>query len=52
MGYYFIFESVWGANKNQLAAIKKRFDSTINTFLVDQRYSETAVKEIFKWYDT
>ena len=51
MVYYFIFESIWGINKNQLREIEKRFDSTINTFLACQKYSKKAMKEIYNWYD-
>ena len=51
MVYYFIFESVWGINKNQLAPIRKSFDFTIKTFLGHQKYSEKAIKEICKWYN-
>ncbi len=51
MVYYFIFESVWGINKNQLRSIEKRFDFTIKTFLACQKYSKKAIKEIYKWYD-
>jgi uncharacterized membrane protein len=51
MIYYFIFESVWGINKNQLASTRKRVDFSIKTFLVHQRYSEKAAREISKWYD-
>ena len=49
--YYYIFESVWGINRNQLSSIEKRFDSTIKTFLACQEYSEKAIKEIYNWYD-
>lgn len=51
MVYYFIFESVWGINKNQLKSIEKRFDTPIKTFLACQKYSKKAIKEIYKWYD-
>jgi uncharacterized membrane protein len=51
MVYYFIFESVWGINKNQLRSIEKKFDSTIKTFLACQKYSEKAIREIHNWYD-
>ena len=51
MGYYFIFESVWGINKNQLRSIEKRFDTTIKTFLASQKYSEKVIKEIYNWYE-
>ena len=50
MGYYFVFESVWGINKNQITLIRKKFDSSIKLLLINQKYSKKAQKEIFKWY--
>ncbi|MFC1486595.1 DUF2061 domain-containing protein [Thermoproteota archaeon] len=50
MVYYFIFESVWGIDKKQIASMRKRFDFSIKTYLTHQRYSEKAAREISKWY--
>ena len=50
MLYYFIFESIWVTNKNQLKLMKKKLDSKIEV-LLSHHYSKKALKEILYWYD-